>query len=198
VDAAWTDVRFDQIDESFNTYGVGLAFDTRQDVNLPFDAVYLGYRWELMSFRGADKDIHRKEVDLRGFKRLLGQSVLAAQFYYSSVDSHLPPYQKPFLGGGMTLRGYKAGKYLGDNISLASLELRLPLNAVMAYYRWGLNFFLDEGTVFDYGTELRDAERHYGAGAGVWLFAAIIGLKVEVAHDLEKSTRLSFSTGFRF
>jgi outer membrane protein assembly factor BamA len=198
VDAARTNVRFDQLDETFYTYGVRLAFDTRQDVNLPYDAVYLGYRWELMSFREAEEDIHRNEIDLRGFKKLLGQSVLAAQFYYSSVDAPLPAYQKPFLGGGATLRGHKAGKYIGDNIALASLELRLPLNSVMAYYRWGLNFFVDGGAVFDYGTELRDAERRYGAGAGIWLFAAIVGLKVEVAHDLEDSVRLSFSTGFRF
>lgn len=197
-DVGWANVRFDEWDESFYRYGAGIALDTRQDVNLPRDAVYLGYGWERLNFRDGGEDVNRHELDIRAYKGLIGQPVLAGQLFYRYSDGVLPPYQKPFLGGGATLRGHKPGAYVGDSIALASLELRVPLTPLSAYYRYGVNVFMDSGAVFDYDTDLGDADFHYGAGVGAWIFAAIFGLKVELAHDLDDSMRFHFSTGFRF
>ena len=199
-----TDIKFGGFDETFYTYGAEVIFDLRRDANMPGDALYLGGGWERLSFSEeptlsvTGNEINRYKVDLRAFKRLVGQALLAGQFYYRVADAPLPAYEKPFLGGGGTLRGYSTGKFVGDNIALASLELRLPLTPVMAYYRYGIHFFVDGGAVFDDGQKLGDAERHYGVGVGSFLFAAIFGLKMDIAYDLEGDVRLHFGTGFRF
>jgi hemolysin activation/secretion protein len=192
----WTDVSFQELEERFWTTKAAAAFDTRADATIPGDAVYLGIDWRRDTFPA--EAVNRLVVDLRGYKRLLGQLLVAAQFYYSPADGPLPPYEKPFLGGGQTLRGHKAGQYIGDNITLAAVELRLPLSSPMAFYRAGFHFFYDSGTVYDYGQKLSDATFHHGVGMGFFFRVAVIGVRADVGFDLEGNTRFHFGSGFRF
>jgi len=194
----WTDIEFGALDESFFTYGVDVALDTRRDVSLPRDAVYAGFGWERLAVRDGGPACNLYSVDLRGYKGLIGQSILAGRFYHRRADAALPPYQKLLLGGASALRGHRSGDYVGDNIALASLELRLPLTPLAAFYRAGFHFFFDAGAVYDHGTAMGDADFHYGAGIGAWAFAGFFGLKAEIAHDLVRSLRFHLSTGFRF
>ena len=88
--------------------------------------------------------------------------------------------------------------YIGDNITLAAVELRLPLTSPMAFYRAGIHFFFDSGTVYDYGQKLRDAKFHYGVGLGGFFRVAIIGVRLDLGFDLEGNVRFHYGSGFRF
>jgi len=195
--AGWSDIRFNGTDDRLFTIGAGAALDTRRDRNLPMDAVYLGYHWQRLEPDLTD-GANRHTFDLRGYKQLLGPGILAAQFLCDLADGPLPDYERPFLGGGATLRGHRAGRYIGDNRLIGSVEVRWPLSRQMAWYRYGLNFFVDTGTAYDDGRSLGDARFRYGTGVGFWVFAAMLGFKVEAGYDFDESIRIHFSTGFRF
>jgi outer membrane protein assembly factor BamA len=194
----WSDVDFGTIRDRLVNYGADLQFDTRPDLNLPRDAVFLGLGWRKLALLEGKPDFNRYKVDLRGYKGLLGQSILAGQFVYHASDGRLPDYERPFLGGASTLRGHQPGAYIGDNIALTSLELRLPVTSPLAVYHAGFDFFWDSGAVFDHGQSLSNADFRHGAGVGVFFLIMGFGVKVDLAHDLNDSIRVHFSTGFRF
>jgi hemolysin activation/secretion protein len=123
---------------------------------------------------------------------------LAGQFYYNPAGGPLPPYEKPFLGGGATLRGHKAGQYIGDNITLATLELRWPVTRLLQYARVGLHFFYDTGTVYDHGQKLRDATWFEGAGFGGFLRIFLITVRADVGWDLRGNTRFHIASKMKF
>lgn len=198
VHSGWTDVDFGNQEGDFVTVGAGLVFDTRQDVNLPRDAVYTDIGWKRLSFLGDGHGTNIHTVDLRGYKGIFGQAVLAGQIYYSGTDEALPDYERPFLGGATTLRGHEPGAFIGDNIATASLELRLPLNSLRSPYRAGIDIFLDSGTVYDHGKSIGNAKFRHGTGVGAFFLIMGFGVKVDVAYNTHDAFRVHFSTGFRF
>jgi outer membrane protein assembly factor BamA len=196
--SGWTAVDFGSWSEDFASHSGGLVLDTRQDLNFPRNAVYTGFSWERISITGNGPSFNRYKADLRGYLGLWGRSILAAQFMLHTADGRLPDYQRPFLGGATTLRGHKPGAFIGDNIALAAVELRMPMTSPMKPFHGGMVFFLDTGAVYDHGRSLRNASFKNGAGIGFFLFVAGFGLKVDVAHDTRSSVRLHFSTSFRY
>jgi hypothetical protein len=139
VDAGgrWSDVDFERIDESFADLGVRIALDSRRDPTIPGDAFYAGLAWRRLFFETTRTGVNQYTLDLRGYKRLAGQALLASQLYWAAADGALPAYERPLVGGGKTLRGHAPGQYAGDNAALGSLELRLPLTPVLSYARAG-------------------------------------------------------------
>jgi outer membrane protein assembly factor BamA len=96
------------------------------------------------------------------------------------------------------LRGYEAGRFIGDNIALAAIELRLPLTSTLALPRAGIHFFFDSGTVYDQGQKLRDAMFYQGVGIGGFFRILFIGVRADVGYDLEGNIRFHIGSGFRF
>jgi len=198
LSAGWTGVDFGPLSESFVNFRTDLAFDTRQEINFPRDALYAGIGWERIKLLDGGPRFNRYKLDVRGYKGVFGQAILAGQFLYHIADGRLPDYQRPFLGGSATLRGENPGAFIGDNLVLTSLELRMPLNSKLAVYRAGIDIFLDSGAVYDHGRSLGSADFKHGAGIGFFLFVAGFGIKVDFAHNLRDNFRVHFSTGFRF
>jgi outer membrane protein assembly factor BamA len=196
--SGWTGVDFGAVEQNFISHGADIVLDTRQDENLPRDAFYAGTGWERMSLRAGGPDFNRYKLDLRGYKGLFGQAILAAQVFYHRSDGRLPDYQRPFLGGASTVRGYKPGAFIGDNLFLTSLELRMPLTSPMKIYHAGVDFFFDSGAVYEHGRKLADTQFRHGAGFGFFFLIAGFGIKVDLAHNLRDNARVHFSTGFRF
>ena len=199
-------IDFDGVEDTMTELGVRAAFDTRRDRTIPGDAVYLESGFDRVflggargfSGRGALSDVNRVHLEARGYKRLFGQTVLAAQLAYTTASGPLPPYAQSFLGGGRTLRGHEAGRFIGDQLALASLELRVPLNSTLAFGRTGIHFFYDTGSAFDSDTSLGQARFHHGVGVGGFFRFAVVGVRVDLGFDLEGHTRLHFGTQFKF
>jgi outer membrane translocation and assembly module TamA len=196
----WNDVDFGSLHERFAAFGAKLALDSRRDPTIPGDAFYLGLdARRLLFLAGTQREnVDQYVVDLRGFKRLSGQALLASQVYWAVADGALPPYEQPFLGGGKTLRGHAPGELVGDNAAIGSLELRLPLTSSLSLARAGVHFFFDTGAVYDEGGSLRRARFHNGAGFGGFFRIAMIGLRVDLGFNLEGGTRFHVGSGFKF
>ena len=200
LNTGWSGVSFGGADEHFSSLGAEAALDTRRTTILPRDAVYAGADWHHLAFGDSTSrpGVNRFTIDLRGYKAFIGRSVLAGQVLLLQSTGALPDYLKPFIGGGATLRGYSAGRFVGDNAALASIELRVPLTPPGELYRGGWDLFFDTGTAYNHGRSLGDSRFHNGVGGGFWLFVLGLGFNVDLAYDLDHSVRANFSTGFRF
>jgi len=196
-DIGWTDVQFGEVGDRLGSVGAGWTVDFRKQEVLPRNAFYAEIGWRRSNILDGGGHFNQFSADIRGYKSL-GRLVLAAQVAYLGADRMLPDYQKPFLGGAGTLRGWKAGSFVGDNRLIGSAELRFPVTSPVTPVKAGILGFFDTGTVWNHGTSLSQSRFYNGAGAGLFIFAFGLGFKVDVGYDLEKDVRVHFTTNFRF
>jgi len=198
LDASRSSVDFGDLNDDIWTFGTNAALDTRRDPAFPGNAVYLGAGWSALNVRGGDR-INRYETDARGYVRVIGQAVAAARAQYFTSDGTLPPYERLLLGGSSNLRGFGTGTFVGDRMVVTSAELRVPLTSVLHGAKLGVSTFIDVSKIADFGTSLKDAEWHRGAGAGLFIIAPLVKLNFDIAHGLNGGgTRLNLGTGFSF
>ena len=200
VSGRWSDVDFGGVEKRFAMLGAQAVLDTRIDPTVPGDAFYLGFDWRRLFFLNGSEslDVDQFVFDLRGYKRLFGQSLLAAQFYWSPATGPMPAYEQPYIGGGKTLRGTKAGRFIGDSAAIATVELRLPLTSPLSFARGGIHFFYDAATVYNDGESFGDSVWHHGVGTGVFFNVAIVGVRLDVGWDLEGGTRFHIESSMKF
>jgi hemolysin activation/secretion protein len=114
------------------------------------------------------------------------------------ADRALPVYEKPFLGGPLTLRGHPVAFDAGDNLLLVSLESRHPLARKYALLNYGLYTFLDGGSVYDHSEGIEKASFRWGTGAGAYLNIFSYVFKVDVGWDLDENVAFTLTTGYHF
>lgn len=190
-------VRFGAIDERVVSYGADVTFDTRRDPVFPRNAVFASAGWERLQ-PTESASVNRFTADVRGYRGLVGQSVLSLRVQYEGADGPQPLYARYLLGGASSLRGYRTGSFSGDNLLGATAELRIPLNSPMSFARTGVSLFVDTGTVWDSGTRLSDARFKTGGGAGVFLLASLFQLNLDVGFREGGGARVHFTTGLQF
>ena len=190
-------VRFGGIDENVISYGADLTFDTRRDPVFPRNAVFASAGWERLQ-PSTSASVNQFRADVRGYRGLVGQSVLSLRVQYAGADGPQPLYARNLLGGASSLRGYRAGSFSGDNLLGATAELRIPLNSPMSFARMGVTLFADTGTVWDAGTRLLDSHFRTGGGAGVFLLASLFQVNLDVGFRQGGGARVHFTTGLQF
>lgn len=193
-----TGVTFGGVDDRFWSYGGDVTLDTRDDPQFPGDAIVASAGWTTMRVQQAPSDIIIGRADVRGFKRLIGQSVLAVRASYKGANRPLPQYERLMLGGGSTVRGYRVGAFDGDRVVASSLELRVPITSPFSAGKMGLSFFVDAGAAYEAAERLRSARFHRGGGAGVFLLTPLFRVNVDVARNAEGGGRVHVSAGFTF
>ena len=117
---------------------------------------------------------------------------------WTAANGRLPDYERPYVGGATSLRGYPAGAFLGDNVAYGSVELRVPLTTVYEVSQAGFAVFFDAAAAYPHGVSLSDARVNKGLGVGGFIVATFLRLNVDVAHDLEDGVRVHFTLGSRF
>jgi hemolysin activation/secretion protein len=138
-------------------------------------------------------------TEARGYLRVFRQAVAAGRVQYSAAGATLPPYERLLLGGASSLRGFRAGAFVGDRMLLTSAELRVPVTTVLSSAKFGVSAFFDAAKAYDYGQRLSDATWHRGAGGGIFLITRIVNINVDVAHGInDGDLRLHLATGFAF
>jgi hemolysin activation/secretion protein len=129
-------------------------------------------------------------LDGRGYLGLIGQSVLAVRAVREDSSRALPAYLQPQLGGLSTLRGFRAGSFVGDTLVAMSTELVVPLTSPIKLAKFGVTAFVDRGAVYTRGERFSDQTLHDGYGGSVWFAAAFFRLNIAVAHGRGASTRV--------
>jgi outer membrane protein assembly factor BamA len=202
-DVGRTAVTFEPANDDFWSTGADATLDTRGDPSYPVNAVFANVRWNRLNPLGqtafAASSLDKYRVDMRGFARVFGQNVVALHAEYDTASAALPPYEQWLLGGS-SLRGVSSGAFAGDKRLLWSAELRMPFSSRLnTVGRTGFNLFVDGGRVAAHDQKLSAAPQFRGAGAGLFINAALLNLNFEVAHSLDgRGTKFHFGTGFTF
>lgn len=183
-------------EDHVSSAGVDATFDTRLDPALPRNAVYARAAWT--RFRVDGRSVDKRSVDARGYLGLAGQTILVGRVTREDSSDALPLYLQPLLGGWSSLRGFKAGAFVGDTVATSSAELRVPLSSPLQVARLGVSVFADAGAAAAHGQRLADQPVRVGLGAGVWMTATVFRLGVSVAHGRHADTRVNFGLGVTF
>jgi outer membrane protein assembly factor BamA len=195
--AGWADVHFGDTTDRLASYGARVVLDTRLNPAFPRNAIYASAAWT-----GLDPEsgpaINRYRLEARGYLDFIKSSVLAVRALSETVDAPLPAYERAMVGGFDSLRGFRAGSFVGDNIAAGSVELRVPLNSPMGFGQTGLKIFGDAASAYDYGTTLEHAAFRYGWGGGWYLRAPLIQLDVDVAYGIDSGARVHVQAGLKF
>jgi outer membrane protein assembly factor BamA len=195
--AGWERVSFGPLDDDLKTVGGDVTFDTRIDPTYPRNAVLATAGWERVAFESGGT-LHRTRLDGRGYLGLIKQSVLAVRVMRDGANGPQPAYLRPLLGGWSSLRGFKAGAFVGDIVLAGSVELLVPVSSPISVARAGVSVFVDTGVAYDYGRRLRDQVRQTGYGASLWMTATVFRLSLSVAHGRGAGTRVNFGGGLTF
>lgn len=194
---ARTDVRFGEVRGDLDHLGVFAEVDTRRDPHFPRNAVHLrssiGRLW-LDPESGGVRSTH----EARGYLGLPRGAVLALRAQTTQTDGPVPTYAKAMVGGAASLRGWRAGSAVGDNMAAGSVELRLPLSSPVSLARTGVAVFYDAGTSWDHGLRFRDQRLDRGVGVGFFVAAPLFAVQLDVAKGITRGTRVHLSTGISF
>ena len=108
------------------SFGVGtdLLWDTRDNIFFPNTGGYQYFKWMVYSGTAGDFQYASMEMDVRHFRAIKPDHVIAGQFYLSSVTGDPPFYKLPAIGGSSHLRGYFTGRYRDDLFMMLQLEYR--------------------------------------------------------------------------
>lgn len=200
-------VKFAEVVDHFTTISADATLDTRMDSALPRNAVYVNGSIEHVMFgdtsitlpAGDGNSLNRTRLDARGYLGLIGQQILVARVLAEDTDRPAPLYLRSLLGGWSNLRGFEAGFRTGDTMLATSLEWRMPITSPLSSFgKMGVSLFVDWGTAYDYGQQLRDQKWDQGAGGAVWITITAFRMSVGVAHGKGSGTRVNFGGGLTF
>jgi len=200
----WQRSSFDGVADQFGQVEGDVVFDTRTDPILARNAVYGRASWEHLNFgngspvtpsqpggyTGYQGSAIRTTLEGRGYLGIIGQAVLEGRVLREDSDRPLPPYLQPELGGLTTLRGFRAGSFVGDTLVAMSAEIVVPLTSPIKIGKLGVSAFIDRGTVYSKAERFSDQTLEQGIGGSVWFAAAFLRLNIAVAHGRGASTRV--------
>jgi outer membrane protein assembly factor BamA len=195
--ARLSDVRFGDFDDQLRSVGLEATLDTRRDPAFPRNAVYASAIVERLWFEHSDAT-RRVLIDARGYVGLVRQVVFVARLQQAWAADALPPFEQPLLGGTASLRGFRLGYRMGDRLVAASAEVRMPITSPLRIARTGVALFTDAGTLYGVDERLADARWDRSVGAGFFIIAPVVSMRLDVAHGLDAGTRAHFTLGLAF
>ncbi|MCS7234287.1 MAG: BamA/TamA family outer membrane protein [Synergistetes bacterium] len=119
--------------------------------------------------------------------------IIAARARYGDSSGTLPYFEKFFVGGATTLRGYPRSYFFGEKMVLANVELRIPIEKgleLVVFNDWGYAWSKDESI------SLSDLKRGVGFGLRVRTPFGII--RADFAENEEGETQSYIGFGHIF
>ncbi|MDZ7343423.1 MAG: outer membrane protein assembly factor, partial [candidate division KSB1 bacterium] len=173
--------------------GFNFIYEARDLFEFPLSGIYTRLWAKRTGFRSEYVHYFRYGADLRAYKKISSHLSLAGRVMADLHDDVLPIYDHVFLGYSNRVRGHFYSKKEGENLAMASLELRWPILPVryfnleeapmfgsyMQHLHFGmsLSFFTDYGRVWspDKENDLSLSEQ-LGFGAGLNLHVPFVYL----------------------
>lgn len=172
-------------------YGVGieLVWDRRDNLFYPTSGHYQYIKF-IVYPEPSDYIFTTFELDVRYYKKLLKNQVLATNLYLKSVSSNAPFYELPALGGQQRMRGYFEGRYRDKNYVSLQTEFRQYF-----WKRLGFVAFAGIGDVGEEITDLNLKQLKYSFGGGLrYLFnkKENVNLRMDIGIGKDGNTGIYF------
>jgi len=185
------------IDESVNgfkggdLYGIGLnlVWDRRDNLFYPTTGHYQYIKF-IVYPEPSDFVFSTFELDVRYYKKLLKNQVLATNLYLKSVGSNAPFYELPALGGQNRMRGYFQGRYRDRNYVAFQTEFRQYVSEKLGFVA-----FAGFGDVGQEITDLTLKDLKYSFGGGLrYLFnkKENVNLRMDIGVGRDGNTGVYF------
>lgn len=143
--------------------GFNLIWDSRDDIFWPSKGVFSQGKVVFYGpALGSDFDFGKVEVDLRTYRALSLDKVLALQIYLNAVDGSPPFYTFPALGGQRIMRGYYEGRYRDKKYLASQAEYRSHL-----WKKFGYVLFAGFGNVADRWGDMQIGDFKSSLGGGL-------------------------------
>ena len=212
--------------------GLSFAYDRRDLFEYPRSGVYMRAWGQRTGFNSEYVHFWRYGADLRGYKKLYRNVSFSARALADLSKNTIPLYERVFLGYSTRVRGHftsrireingrlvDTNKQEGENLALASAELRFPLMPWryfsvsdmpgIASYLQNMKFGISAGIFADYGRAWfqdpppdgtrRVLPPQFGYGAGLHFHLPYINLlRVELAFDDDGRSELFTDIGVAF
>jgi outer membrane protein assembly factor BamA len=183
IDAKQNTFIKDELVNGFNggdLYGLGinLIWDRRDNVFYPTSGHYQYIKF-IVYPDISDYVFTTFELDVRYYKKLLKNQIIATNLYLKSVGKGAPFYELAALGGQNRMRGYFEGRYRDHNYVTLQTELRQYFSK-----RFGFVAFAAIGDVGEEITDLSLNELKYSLGGGLrYLFnkKENVNLRMDIA-----------------
>jgi outer membrane protein assembly factor BamA len=145
-----------------NLYGIGFDFvwDRRDNIFYPTSGHYQFIKF-IVYPEPSDYIFTSIELDVRYYKKLFKNQVLATNLYFSSVSANAPFYKLSALGGQSRMRGYFEGRYRDNNYLVLQSEFRQYITEKIGFVAFaGLGDVVNEITYLN----IKDLKYSFGGG----------------------------------
>ncbi|MFQ5639568.1 MAG: outer membrane protein assembly factor [bacterium] len=159
-----------------------LAADLRDNPVYPLNGFWGALSFELAHDQvGSDRNFSKITFDSRLYKQLFGQQVLALHFKGGFVGENSPFYERFYLGGANSLRGYPSRRLTpvgwGTKLILSNAELRFPLSTKnFPYHKFSGVVFFDAGGIWQPGQTPKFEDLFASAGFGFRYKLPVLGV----------------------
>jgi len=128
----------------------------------------------------SDFDYRRYTLSVRRYQQIHRRSMLLLRGMFGGSDGYLPMYERFYLGGLGSLRGYKHKEYIGTRFWMANAEyrIRFPRTDLAASLFWDIGQIANDAPLDG------DAEVRNSLGASVYIGD---DFKVSLARRLDRS-----------
>lgn len=142
---------------------------------------------------GSDFDYQRFRLELSNYQRLFTSSyILAWRIWVQHVEGIAPYFEQSILGGGWTLRGFKADRFIDHAFALCSAEFRFSI-----YKKIGGVMFFDTGRVFPSIEKANFLGWKSNLGGGLRYYLTNFVVRFDAGKSNE-GTRIFFNFGHVF
>jgi outer membrane protein insertion porin family len=191
-----------------HSFEINFRLDKSDNVLYPTKGfVYLGQLNRTGGILGGDRDFIKLDFGIRGYKPIFKDIIFAGRIKYGMIvgwntDYHDYLYDKFYLGGSNSLRGWDMLKYrtdsngreLGDIIRIMNnLEIRFPL-----FWILGGEIFIDGGHIYDSYENISFKKLSWDSGFGITLATPLGPVRLDAAHPLEKNTGWQIQLGVQY
>jgi outer membrane protein assembly factor BamA len=140
----------------------GVVVDSRDNAGSPRSGSYVRALPSFTWHADSDAVLNRLTIDARGYRRIFGTRVIAAQVQYDGTSSDWPVDYLPMIGADTAMRGYDRGRYRDRQALTVQAEFRTEHRR-----RVGAVAFAGAGTVAPTLGRLASGAWYPTVGAGV-------------------------------
>ncbi|MCJ7802417.1 MAG: BamA/TamA family outer membrane protein, partial [Candidatus Marinimicrobia bacterium] len=191
-----------------HSFEINFRLDKSDNVLYPTKGfIYLGQLNRTGGILGGNRDFYKLDFGIRGYKPIFKDIIFAGRLKYGMIvgwnaDYHDYLYDKFYLGGSTSLRGWDMLRYRTDSNNLPvgdiirilnNWEIRFPL-----FWLLGGEIFIDGGHIFDSYENISLKELSWNSGFGITLATPLGPVRLDAALPFEKNTGWQIQLGVQY
>lgn len=198
------------------SFGLFIKWDTRENVFYPANSSLITIDTKYSGGPlGGSNHFYKIEVSWSSYENIrILPGIVASRFKFGwgnvfGITKEIPIYERFFLGGGTSVRGYEEGRLgplqissrergrydpVGGNVKLLmNFEFRFPL-----YWKFGGEIFIDAGNLWKIIEELDFLDLKYGAGAGITFETPLGPVRIDYGYKLNPDPQITARSAVHF